>query len=234
MRTVILLVFLLSALPAAAVDVFKCKGENGEVSFSNTPCPEKSGGAHYGSYQKAPDDPQQLYAAQREAARIQAKNSGQQFQAPTAPSAREIAADLNDIETEDPRSGLGSAARKIRLDYEYSKKTKADRRAYEQAMERLRASATGSTQTQGITREPDRLAGAAPTIAVEPPPATTTNCRSSGGNIVCFDTNGGATHGKVDAQGNARMDGQRLRRDAAGKLKTKDGTCVKGIYGSCI
>ena len=39
---------------AEAVDVYKCKGKDGEVSFSNMPCRESVGNAPHSSYDSAP------------------------------------------------------------------------------------------------------------------------------------------------------------------------------------
>lgn len=56
MRTALLVVFLL-AQPCWAASVYKCKGPNGEVTFTNIKCPERSETQHYGNYQRVQDAP---------------------------------------------------------------------------------------------------------------------------------------------------------------------------------
>jgi hypothetical protein len=43
--------------PASAGEVYKCRGANGDVTFTNIKCPERSTSEHYGTYQKVPDSP---------------------------------------------------------------------------------------------------------------------------------------------------------------------------------
>lgn len=66
--------FAFAALPATAGQVYKCKGPKGEVIFTNIRCPDKSEVTAVGTYQAAPDSPDQL----REAIRDSRVRSAQQ------------------------------------------------------------------------------------------------------------------------------------------------------------
>jgi hypothetical protein len=74
MKTTTIAMLLLFSIPfgiATAGQVYKCKGPNGEITFTNVACPTKTASVeHYGSFQPVPDSPDQVAAAAREADRI--------------------------------------------------------------------------------------------------------------------------------------------------------------------
>jgi len=66
-----LLLLSLSLGMAKGGQVHKCKGPNGEVTFTNVACPTQTKSVeHYGSFEPVPDSPDQVGAAAREADRI--------------------------------------------------------------------------------------------------------------------------------------------------------------------
>lgn len=234
MRTILSLVIALCAIQAGAAEIYKCKGPNGEIEFTNIKCSDNSTRQSYRTYTPEADNPSLNNPDAREpqstGLRTNASNPGG-----ATKSQHDINTDLADIETEDPRSSLGSAARAARLELEYGTGSITARQAaYAQTMAELRAQATGTPTPQVVTQQV--RAARSPTKAVHPPTDTKriTSCRSDAGNgITCFDTSGQATHGRIDAAGNAVVGGERLRRDGTGKLETGDGVCVKDIYGQC-
>jgi hypothetical protein len=56
MRSLIL-VALMACLPAHAGEVYKCKGPNGEITFTNIKCPAHTDSEHYATYQPEPEAP---------------------------------------------------------------------------------------------------------------------------------------------------------------------------------
>lgn len=56
MRTIVFTIALLCSV-AQAGEVYKCKGPHGEITFTNTKCPDDTSAAHYGSYTNVPDAP---------------------------------------------------------------------------------------------------------------------------------------------------------------------------------
>lgn len=75
--------------PAFAGEVYKCKGANGEITFTNIKCPEKSSVQHYATFAPAPDSPDQSIAAEEAADRIHAEEAQAQTQAEAeAPSVK--------------------------------------------------------------------------------------------------------------------------------------------------
>jgi hypothetical protein len=59
MLTVLFLAAALQGSAAAAGEVYKCKGADGSITFTNIKCPEQSHAQHYGSYQPVQDSPDQ-------------------------------------------------------------------------------------------------------------------------------------------------------------------------------
>ena len=60
-RCVLLCACTCIAAPALAADIYKCKGKNGEVAFSNVPCDGKASAPVYSTYVPVKDDPPQTY-----------------------------------------------------------------------------------------------------------------------------------------------------------------------------
>lgn len=56
MRRLILILALIS-LPVASGEVYKCKGPNGEITFTNIKCPAHTDTEHYSNYEPEPDPP---------------------------------------------------------------------------------------------------------------------------------------------------------------------------------
>ena len=56
MRRLILIAALVS-LPVAGGEVYKCKGPNGEITFTNIKCPAHTDTEHYSTYEPEPDPP---------------------------------------------------------------------------------------------------------------------------------------------------------------------------------
>lgn len=53
--TLLFTTMLFAAATASAASVYKCKGKDGEVSFSNTPCPEAPAAAPHATYTPEPE-----------------------------------------------------------------------------------------------------------------------------------------------------------------------------------
>lgn len=163
---------------ADAGEVYKCKGPNGEVTFTNIKCPEKTEAQHYGTYAPAQDSPDQYYAAADEAEAIRARDQAAAEAVDTARAQRRAqraaTSDLVSALTEDQRSAAGREATRARL-------------AREAAM-------------PARTRDEARVA------AREPPAAPVIrNCTGSGGSVTCFGSDGSISNGAVNAHGNATM-----------------------------
>lgn len=243
-------VLALLSLPAFAGEVYKCKAADGSITFTNIKCPEKAAVQHYGSYQAAPDNPTQAYAAAQEADQIRSKRQDWTSPAEVLDSGvrdqRAIQSDLAALENEDPRTSIGSAARAARLRAEFTTGSKAEKKAaaaeYQRTMDALRVTVTG----QPIASRPMVSAPAQPTRSQEPgpirqpdkPPVYTTDCTQNGFSVHCNESDGSVSYGNVGPNGNGNVFGQdgevtRIRTDPYGKTKTDSGVCVKNIYGQC-
>lgn len=230
---------ILFASHAWAVNVYKCKGPNGEVSFTETECPDPATTEVHGTYKRAADapthyQPQEVVGGSQSIQQVSSEQS--------AKSQRDIASDMASIANENPRSPLGDAARTARLRMEYGPGSPSERAAiYKREMAALQDIAAG--------RQPGNHAATVPepsSVAVEQSiehrdparnntPARTMGCKAdSAGGITCFDSEGRASHGRVDANGRAHMnDGTTIQRRPDGVLRTTDGICVKDFQGQC-
>jgi len=61
---------------ATAGEVYKCKDAAGHVTFTNIKCPDKATVQHYGTYEAAPDSPDQYYQAADTAQSIRDRRAG--------------------------------------------------------------------------------------------------------------------------------------------------------------
>ena len=59
-RCLLLCACMSLAAPASAENIYKCKGKNGEVAFSNVPCDGKASAPVHSTYVPVKDDPPQV------------------------------------------------------------------------------------------------------------------------------------------------------------------------------
>lgn len=230
---------ILFATQALAVNVYKCKGPNGEISFTETRCPDPETTEVHGTYKRAADAPTHYQPQEMESV---SRSPQQVPSARSTKSERDIASDMASIANENPRSPLGDAARSARLRLENGRGPPSERAAtYKREIAALQDIAAG--------RQPGNHASSGPepsSVAVEQSserreraandtPSRTRSCRAdSAGGITCFDSEGKASHGRVDANGRANMnDGTTIQRRPDGVLRTTDGICVKDFQGQC-
>lgn len=189
-RTVIVCAFIAFAVEMCrrppevdAASVYKCKGPNGEVTFTNVKCPEKTQAEHYSSYTPAADSPDQYVATvdEAEATRARDEAAAQSVDAERARrrAQRDATSDLVSALGEDQRSIAGREARRARL-------------------EREAAAATAAREDVPTMLADDSPSARAPVI---------NNCSSSGGSLTCFGSDGSISNGNVNANGSATMFG---------------------------
>lgn len=209
---------LFAAAPASAGEVYKCKGPNGEVTFTNIKCPEKTTAQHYSSYTPAQDSPDHYFAAAEAVRAAEARGDQAPAQMPdnrsvAAKARMDARSDRRSIETEDPRTSLGNMARAERL-----------REQYGLSQERSDSEQTGDQSALSETQ-------------LGNPPTVTTSCKQNGSNVTCARSDGTFAHGNVDPFGNGDIRGAdgtptRIKTDPFGQ-KSVDGICVRDIYGQC-
>lgn len=235
------LVLAMIALPCAAGQVYKCKGPNGEVTFTNIKCPEKTEATQIGTYEKAADSPDQLRDALSDAAARRAReNAAQDVSALSADTQLEDTSDAAAAATRDRRSIAGrqqidtEAASDAAKDAKY----RADLKRWGKRMagepppgyEERAASRRG----RGNSEDERHVPADATARRSEP-----VSCKQNSGNVDCFNSDGTFSYGHVnpvtgagavyDQNGNATT----IRRDPLGHPETDNGTCVKDIYGNC-
>jgi hypothetical protein len=210
----ILISLALVGASAVAGEIYKCTGPDGEVTYTNVRCPDKSAVQNYGAYAPVPDHPSQMYEAAR-AADESRRHEAQEAAAAAAYAQAESEAQYRNQQgiMEDSRSSASVAPRNDGLKGHRSKQ---------------------SAPAVLFDADPSRSASAPP----GPQQTTASDCRAVGsGQVRCRSEDGAAQTGHVDVNGNATVWGNdgahRLRTDGNGHLKGDDGRCVKDIYGQC-
>ncbi len=86
MRRLILIAALVS-LPVSGGEVYKCKGPNGEVTFTNIKCPAHTESEHYSTYEPEPDPPPPApIAVEAASPTVATVNSTASVDAPVSPA----------------------------------------------------------------------------------------------------------------------------------------------------
>ena len=77
MRSKLVILLSLTALgsTAHAGEIYRCVAANGDLTFTNLSCPEKTQVQHIGSYQPVPDMPAQTWQAAADAAAASARQA---------------------------------------------------------------------------------------------------------------------------------------------------------------
>lgn len=210
---------LLLATGVHAGEVYKCKGADGKITFTNIKCPEHSSVKHYGTFAPVDDDPRQVEAAAAEADRIRYANEQR----------RAIAQEnLRHINDQEARRDAALLRAKVAVS--------AQSAFAEQQAGQARFHSHDPRVAGADIPESGAPSNVGHQAAIADPPRTV-SCQQSSGNVTCLNTDGSMSRGVVDPLGNGSISndagGQQLTRDAFGHMKTQDGTCVKDIYGQC-